>query len=147
MVIGEVPSAEDDCSGRPFDGASGELLAKMITAMGFDRSAIFVTHAVKCRTMNGRSPHAPELAACRDYLHRQAALAAPRAIVCFGPWALAGLIPETASRKFGELRGQWQQHGAIPVMPTFAPSYVEGDAAKKRIVWGDLQLVMAALKG
>jgi DNA polymerase len=143
MFIGEGPGAEEDAQGLPFVGKSGQLLDKMITAMGFDPREIYVANIVKCRPPENRKPDPNEMATCIHYLHEQIAIVRPKVIVALGATAVEGLLKLTGISK---LRGTWRLYkGEIPVMPTFHPAYLLRDPTKKRDTWEDLKLVMAKL--
>ncbi|MCC6681294.1 MAG: uracil-DNA glycosylase [Phycisphaeraceae bacterium] len=150
MFIGEGPGQTEDEQGRPFVGRAGELLNKMIVAMGLAREQVYIANVVKCRPPDNRTPVPEETAACWDYLRRQIEIIQPRVIVALGAPA-AKMLLET---KVGimKLRGTWQSFNMvqppIPVMPTFHPAYLlraytQDNRAK---VWSDLQQVMEMMK-
>jgi DNA polymerase len=152
VFVGEGPGRDEDESGRPFVGRAGELLTKMIAAMGLTREDVFICNMVKCRPPGNRNPMPDEVAACWGYLVRQLQIIRPEVIVTMGNPATKGLLntPTGITR----LRGQWQSLpdigeglGGIPVMPTFHPAYVlrQYTAANRGKVWNDLQMVMAQL--
>jgi uracil-DNA glycosylase len=146
MFIGEAPGRDEDAQGRPFVGRAGQLLRKIVAAMTFREDEVYITNIVKCRPPDNRVPHREEEEACSPYLVRQIELIRPRAIVTLGKTPTDYFVPGregmTARRgHFGEYRG-------IPVMPTFHPSYLvrnEGNRELKRMVWEDMQKVMALL--
>ena len=146
MFIGEGPGRDEDAQGRPFVGRAGQLLRKIIAAMTFREDEVYITNMVKCRPPDNRVPHHEEIEACWPYLVRQIELIRPRVIVTLGKTPTDQFVPGregmTARRgRFGEYRG-------IPVMPTFHPSYLvrnEGNRELKRMVWEDMQKVMALL--
>jgi DNA polymerase len=146
MFIGEGPGRDEDAQGRPFVGRAGQLLRKIIAAMTFREDEVYIANMVKCRPPDNRVPHQEEIEACRPYLIRQIELIRPRVIVTLGRTPTDSFAPGregmTARRgKFGDYRG-------IPVMPTFHPSYLvrnEGNRELKRMVWEDMQKVMALL--
>ena len=148
MFIGEGPGRDEDLQGRPFVGRAGQLLRKIIAAMTFREDEVYIANMVKCRPPENRVPHHEEVEACSPYLLRQIELIRPRVIVTLGKTPTDYFAPGregmTARRgKFGEYRG-------IPVMPTFHPSYLvrnEGNRELKRMVWEDMQKVMALLGG
>lgn len=142
--VGEGPGADEDAQGYPFVGAAGQLLDKMIAAMGLDREAVYVCNIVKCRPPKNRKPTDEEMAACRHYVVSQLELVQPRVIVALGATAVDGLL----GVKLGitRLRGTWRLYkGAIPVMPTFHPAYLLRQPEAKRHVWEDLQAVLTRL--
>ncbi|MDR2869533.1 MAG: uracil-DNA glycosylase [Deferribacteraceae bacterium] len=143
MFIGEGPGAEEDDTGRPFVGKAGQLLTKMIAAMGYKREEVFIGNIVKCRPPDNRQPFKDETAACISFIQRQIALVNPKAIVTLGSTATQALL--NTSRSISQLRGRWQKYKEIKVMPTFHPAYLLRNEGAKRDVWNDLQLVMADL--
>jgi len=152
VFIGEGPGHDEDISGRPFVGRAGQLLTKMIAAMGLSRRDVFIANVVKCRPPGNRTPMADEVAACWDYLCRQLQIIRPKVIVTLGNPSTKKLL-DTATG-ITRLRGTWQSLpewapglGGIAVMPTFHPSYVlrRYDPGTRGKVWQDLQQVMAHL--
>ncbi len=152
FFIGEGPGAEEDKQGIPFVGRAGELLTKMITAMGLTRQDVFIGNIVKCRPPGNRAPMADEVEACLDYLIRQLQIIQPRVIVTLGNPATHTML----NTKVGitRLRGQWQSLpmldadlAGIKVMPTFHPAFVLRQYTRdnRQKVWSDLQEVMREL--
>lgn len=142
MFIGEGPGAEEDRQGRPFVGAAGELLTRIIVAMQFAREEVWIGNIVKCRPPQNRQPEADEMAACLPYLRRQLGVIRPKVIVTLGKTALMGLLPEHARTGITKLRGTWLEYQGIPLMPTFHPAYLLRSPAQKKFVWEDMQAVM-----
>ncbi len=154
MFIGEGPGETEDREGRPFCGRAGELLDKMIVAMGLKRTEVYIANTVKCRPPNNRTPTPAEIEACWGYLIRQIATLQPRVVVTLGAPASKTLLNTTTG--ITALRGSWQwftalqpEGPAIPVMPTFHPAYLlrAYTPDNRRKVWDDLQKVMGYLKG
>lgn len=143
MFVGEAPGAEEDRLGEPFVGPSGQLLDKMIVAMGWSRETVYIANVLKCRPPQNRDPKAAEVAACEGFLTRQIQRISPSVIVTLGKPAAHLLLKSTAS--MGALRGVWQSYEGVPVMPTYHPAYLLRDPSKKRETWADLQQVMARL--
>jgi uracil-DNA glycosylase family 4 len=143
MFIGEGPGADEDEQGRPFVGKAGQLLTKMIVAMGYQREQVFIANVVKCRPPKNRAPLPEEMEECLPYLQHQIRLIKPRIIVGLGASAIKGLLGKTAG--ITRLRGTWQEYEGIKLMPTFHPSYLLRDPSKKKAVWQDLQLVLKDL--
>ncbi|MDX1971759.1 MAG: uracil-DNA glycosylase [Candidatus Sumerlaeia bacterium] len=143
MFIGEGPGESEDLQGRPFVGRSGELLTKIIEAMTFKREEVFIGNVVKCRPPENRKPHADEMETCLPYLARQVEIIRPKVIVTLGVTALTGLLPEHIKTPIGKIRGQWLEYRGIPVMPTLHPAFLLRQPTQKRLVWEDMQLVMA----
>jgi DNA polymerase len=144
VFVGEGPGAEEDAQGEPFVGKAGQLLDRMIQAMGMDREQVYICNIVKCRPPQNRAPEPEEMAACIPYLHEQLALIQPKAIVALGGTAAKGLLG--VSEGITRLRGKWRLYRAsIPVMPTFHPAYLLRKEDAKREVWADLKLVLQQL--
>ncbi|MEI9954596.1 MAG: uracil-DNA glycosylase [Pseudomonadota bacterium] len=139
--VGEGPGADEDAQGLPFVGKAGQLLDRMIEAMGFGRDEVYVCNVVKCRPPDNRKPELDEMAACMPYLSEQLELIAPRVIVALGATAVQGLLG--TSEGITRMRGNWKSYrGQIDVMPTFHPAYLLRNPAAKREVWQDLQEVL-----
>jgi uracil-DNA glycosylase family 4 len=145
MFVGEGPGRTEDETGRPFVGRAGELLAKMIGAMGLSREQVYIANVVKCRPPDNRTPAPDEVATCTPYLERQLQIIRPKAIVTLGLPASRYLLSSNLS--MGKLRGNWQSWRGIPVMPTFHPSYVLRvyTPETRAAVWSDLKQVMELL--
>ncbi|WP_437325481.1 uracil-DNA glycosylase family protein [Sorangium sp. So ce381] len=144
VFVGEGPGAEEDLQGQPFVGAAGQLLDKMIAAMGYHRDEVYICNIVKCRPPKNRKPEPAEMAACSPYLTAQLALIKPKVIVALGATAVQGLIG--TSEGITKLRGTWKLYkGSIPIMPTFHPAYLLRQPGAKREVWSDLKEVMRHL--
>jgi uracil-DNA glycosylase len=141
--VGEGPGADEDRQGFPFVGKAGQLLDRMIVAMGFLRDEVYVCNIVKCRPPENRKPEPDEMAACKPYLREQLEIVAPKVIVALGATAVEGLIGMSGG--ITRLRGQWKLYRTIPVMPTFHPAYLLRNPAAKREVWADLQAVLKQL--
>jgi len=143
MFIGEGPGADEDRTGRPFVGQAGQLLDRMIFAMGFERSQVYITNIVKCRPPGNRDPQEDEVAACAPYLDQQIDLIAPKVLVALGKPASHRL---TGTKKpIGALRGRWSSYRGIPLMPVFHPAYLLRTPTAKREVWEDLKKIMQRL--
>jgi uracil-DNA glycosylase family 4 len=139
--VGEGPGADEDEQGLPFVGKAGQLLDKMIEAMGLGRDEVYVCNIVKCRPPQNRKPEPGEMSACRPYLAEQLDLIEPKVIVALGATAVEGLLG--ASAGITRLRGNWRLYkGKIAVMPTFHPAYLLRTPEAKRDVWQDLQEVL-----
>ncbi len=139
--VGEGPGADEDLQGFPFVGAAGQLLDKMIAAMGIERDDVYVCNIVKCRPPKNRAPEPEEMSACMPYLVEQLALVEPQVIVALGKTAVQGLFG--TAEGITRIRGRWRLYqGRIAVMPTFHPAYLLRNPEAKRDVWADLQLVL-----
>jgi len=141
--VGEGPGADEDAEGFPFVGKAGQLLDRMIAAMGYQRDDVYVCNIVKCRPPNNRKPEPDEMGKCMPYLREQLDLVAPKVIVALGATAVEGLLGVGGG--ITRLRGQWKVYRAIPVMPTFHPAYLLRTPEAKREVWADLQAVLKQL--
>ena len=143
MFVGEGPGADEDAQGRPFVGAAGQLLDKMIEAMGYKREEVFIANIVKCRPPGNRVPLPEEMNACIPYLKAQIALIKPKIIVALGKTAVQGLLQEdVAITKF---RGTWCKYEGIDLMPTYHPSFLLRSPSHKGEAWADLKAVLAKL--
>lgn len=143
MFIGEAPGQEEDQQGLAFVGAAGQLLTKMIAAMGYSRENVFIANVVKCRPPANRKPMPDEMETCLPYLREQIRLLKPNVIVALGATAVVGLLKvDTGITK---LRGNWMSFEGIPVMPTYHPAYLLRCPAAKSEVWKDLRQVLKRL--
>jgi DNA polymerase len=139
MVVGEGPGAEEDERGLPFVGPAGQLLDKMLAAIGLDRASnCYIANAVKCRPPQNRDPSPDEREACLPYLRRQIALLRPKAILCAGRVAAQSLLGATEG--VGKLRGAWKSFEGTPVLVTYHPSALLRDDSYKRPAWEDLKM-------
>lgn len=143
MFIGEGPGFEEDQQGRPFVGKAGQLLTKMIQAMGLKREAIYIANIVKCRPPENRNPFNDEIQSCIPYVKRQIELIKPEVIICLGSVATKALLNSTQS--ISRMRGVFVKYNNIPVMPTFHPAYLLRNEKMKKPAWEDLQQVMTHL--
>ncbi len=152
MFVGEGPGADEDEQGRPFVGKAGQLLTKMIQAMGYAREEVFIANIVKCRPPGNRNPEPSEIEQCHPYLNAQISQIKPKVIVALGKFSAQYLL--SSETPISRMRGVFQEHPqfinkdgeAVRVMPTFHPAFLLRNPASKREVWADLQLVMSELK-
>jgi DNA polymerase len=142
FFIGEGPGENEDLRGEPFVGRAGELLTKMIRAMGLAREKVYIANIVKCRPPNNRAPMPDETAACTPYLEQQLELIRPRVIVTLGLPATQYMLQ--TREPMSRLRGRWHAWRGIDLMPTYHPAYVlrQYTHETRQAVWSDLQLVM-----
>lgn len=144
MFIGEGPGADEDEQGLAFVGRAGQLLTKIIEAMGFTREEVFIGNIVKCRPPGNRVPEPEEMAKCIPYLKEQIAILKPKLIVCLGATAVKGLFGEGVTG-ITKLRGTWMTFEGIDVMPTLHPAYLLRNPPAKKDVWEDMKSVLARL--
>ncbi len=139
VFVGEGPGRDEDLQGLPFVGRAGQLLDRMIAAMGFSQDQIYICNVVKCRPPDNRTPRPDEALACSRFLKPQVALVAPKVIVALGRCAAEnlGVAPPE-----GRWRGRWGTYEGVPVMPTYHPAFLLRSPQFKRVVWEDLQQVM-----
>ena len=141
VFVGEGPGAEEDNQGIPFVGAAGQLLTKMIAAMGYSRDEVYICNVVKCRPPGNRNPEPDEIQACQPFLEAQLNAIRPSVIIALGKFAAQTLA--RTDTPITRLRGQWREYVGIPLMPTFHPAYLLRNPAEKKAAWTDLQAVMA----
>jgi uracil-DNA glycosylase len=144
VFVGEAPGADEDRTGEPFVGRAGELLDKMIEAMGWSRSTVYIANLLKCRPPGNRNPEPDEARECRPFLLAQLDAIAPRIIVSLGRPASNALLGNDAP--ISALRGKFHQRLGVKIMPTFHPAYLLRDPSHKREAWDDLKQVMAELE-
>lgn len=144
MFIGEGPGRDEDLSGRPFVGAAGQLLDKMIAAIGIKREDVYIANIVKCRPPGNRVPKEEEAKACIPYLRRQVYLIRPKVIVCLGATALRYVIDPEA--RITRVRGQWVERKGYWLIPTYHPAALLRDPAKKYEAWEDFKKIRDKLK-
>lgn len=143
MCIGEAPGAKEDETGRPFVGAAGELLTKILAAVNLKRDEVFITNVLKHRPPGNRNPLPAEVEACRPYLVRQVALIRPTVIITFGAFAAQTLLDTKLA--IGKLRGAVHRYHGIPVVVTYHPAALLRNPAWKRPTWEDVQLARRIL--
>lgn len=144
VFVGEGPGFDEDQCGRPFVGAAGQLLTKIIAAMNLTREAVYICNVVKCRPPGNRNPEMDEIRQCLPFLKRQLTAIRPRVICALGSVAARTLL-ETQS-PISHLRGRFHDFNGIPVMPTFHPAYLLRNPEQKRAVWEDIQQIMKLLE-
>ncbi len=152
MFIGEAPGADEDAQGEPFVGRAGQLLTKIIHAMGFTRDDIYIANILKCRpdtpnrSSGNRPPTPEEMATCLPYLREQIDIIQPRVLVALGATAVEGLLGFRGTMR--DLRGKWHEYHETPLMITYHPSYLLRNQApsEKRKVWEDMLAVLEKLE-
>lgn len=148
MFIGEAPGADEDARGEPFVGRAGQLLTKIIAAMGFLRADVYIANVLKCRpdmprgSSGNRPPTPVEMQTCLPYLAEQIAIIQPKVLVALGATAVEGLLGTRSTMR--EMRGKWHSHQETPLMITYHPSYLLRNQApsEKRKVWEDMLQVL-----
>ena len=145
MFVGEAPGEEEDKRGEPFVGRAGQLLTKIIEAIGLSREQVYIANVIKCRPPENRNPEPDEVAACEPYLFRQIDVIRPAVIVPLGKFAAQCLLKTTDP--ITRLRGRRFDYRGTTLIPTFHPAYLLRTPAAKREGWADLKLVRAILQG
>ena len=145
VFVGEAPGRDEDLQGRPFVGAAGHLLTKMIEAIGFTREDVYICNVLKDRPPGNRTPQPTEVEACLPFLEQQLAIIRPAVICALGATPAKALMgPSTAITK---VRGTVHDYHGIPLIPTFHPAYLLRNPDAKRLVWQDLKKVKRLLEG
>ncbi|HYY96962.1 MAG TPA: uracil-DNA glycosylase, partial [Pyrinomonadaceae bacterium] len=139
MFVGEAPGADEDASGRPFVGRAGQLLNKIIEAIGLKREDVLIGNVNRCRPPQNRTPTTEEARTCKPFLLREINIVKPDVIVVLGNTAMKNLLD--TKEGITRLRGEFQDYRGIKVMPTFHPAYLLRDPSKKREVWDDMKKV------
>ena len=152
FLCGEAPGAEEEQQGLPFVGPAGELLNRIIEAMGLSRESVYIGNILNWRPRHkqaygNRPPTIQEMNFCLPYLKAQVEIISPKVIVALGKTATDGLLGHDPNRRLGEDRGKWKQFEGIPLMVTYHPSYLLHNPSKsgKRKVWEDMLMVMDKL--
>lgn len=143
LFVGEAPGADEDEQGLAFVGRAGQLLTKMIQAMGLTREEVFIANIAKCRPPDNRQPTPEEMETCLPFLRRQIVVLQPKVIIAMGAVAVRGLLQNMTG--ITKLRGSWQQLDGIDVMPTYHPAYLLRNPPSKKEAWADLQAVLKRL--
>jgi DNA polymerase len=143
--IGEAPGADEDAQGLPFVGAAGQLLNRIIAAMGLKREEVYICNILKCRPPGNRTPLPNEAANCREYLDWQLELVQPKFLCALGGCAAQNLLGTT--QPLGRLRGTFHDYRGIPVLCTYHPAYLlpHRSPQKKKDVWEDMKLLLARM--
>jgi DNA polymerase len=141
--VGEAPGADEDEQGLAFVGKAGQLLTRIIEAMGMQREDVFIANILKCRPPNNRNPEPDEIMACHGFLDQQLAAIQPRVIVALGKFAAHWLL--RTAEPITRLRGKMGQYKGITVMPTYHPAYLLRTPSAKKEVWEDMKAVRSLL--
>ena len=141
--VGEAPGADEDMQGRPFVGKAGQLLTRIIVAMGLQREDVYICNILKCRPPGNRIPKPEEIDACEPFLIRQLQAIRPKVICALGTFAAHTLLKTDVPISL--LRGRFHSYQGIPLMPTYHPAYLLRNPGAKKQVWEDVQKIMKAL--
>jgi len=144
MFVGEAPGADEDIQGIPFVGRAGQLLTKMIEAMGFTRDDVYIANVLKCRPPGNRNPEPDEIAMCEPFLFRQLASIDPKVVIALGAFAARTLLKTDAP--ISRLRGRVFDFRGAKLIPTFHPSFLLRSPGYKREAWDDLKLALSLLE-
>lgn len=145
VFVGEAPGYDEDKKGLPFVGRAGQLLTKIIEAMGLKRGDVYICNVLKCRPPENRSPLPEEIASCKPYLEKQLSLLKnKRVICCLGLYAAQNLLNLDLSMR--EMRGNWYKYGGTPVMVTYHPAYLLRNPDEKKKVWNDMKKILGSLR-
>lgn len=145
VFVGEAPGADEDAQGRPFVGRAGQLLTRIIAAMGLKREEVYICNILKCRPPENRNPLPDEIAACEPFLIRQLQAIRPRVICALGTFAAQTLLKTEAP--ISVLRGRFHAYQGIELMPTYHPAYLLRNPGAKKQVWEDVKMIMGFLGG
>ena len=143
MFVGEAPGADEDLQGVPFVGRAGQLLTKMIEAMGFTRNDVYIANVLKCRPPGNRNPEPDEIASCEPFLFRQLASVEPRIVIALGAFAARTLLK--TDEPISRLRGRVFDYRGAKLIPTFHPSFLLRSPGYKREAWEDLKKALSIL--
>ena len=143
VFVGEAPGRDEDLQGEPFVGRAGQLLTRIIQAIGLRREDVYILNVIKCRPPQNRNPLPDEVAACRPLIDRQLACLKPRVICALGTFAAQALL--RSDERISRLRGRFHPMGDILVRPTFHPAYLLRNPQEKRKVWEDMQDIQREL--
>ncbi len=144
VFVGEAPGAEEDAQGEPFVGRAGQLLTRMIEAIGLKRDEVYICNVIKCRPPNNRTPEPDEIASCESFLTAQLKAIKPKFICTLGGIAVQTLLKTKAP--LSKLRGRFHDYQGIPLLVTYHPAYLLRNPSEKRAAWQDLQLLQKELQ-
>jgi uracil-DNA glycosylase family 4 len=143
MFVGEAPGADEDLQGVPFVGRAGQLLTKMIEAMGLTRGDVYIANVLKCRPPGNRNPEPDEIASCEPFLFRQLASVQPKVVIALGAFAARTLLK--TDEPISRLRGRVFDYRGAKLIPTFHPSFLLRSPGYKREAWEDLKKALSIL--
>jgi len=140
VFVGEAPGADEDAQGEPFVGRAGQLLTKIIEAMGLHRQDVYICNIIKCRPPNNRTPETEEIVACQPFLLQQLRVIGPKFICALGGPAAQTLLQ--TKEPISRLRGRFHDFHGIPLLPTFHPAFLLRNPNEKKTVWEDMKLLL-----
>ena len=143
MFVGEAPGADEDIQGIPFVGRAGQLLTKIIEAIGLKRDDVYIANVIKCRPPGNRNPEPDEVETCEPFLFRQIDIIKPKVIVALGKFGAQTLL--RTLDPISRLRGRVYNFRGAKLVPTFHPAYILRNPSSKRDVWEDMKLVRTLL--
>jgi uracil-DNA glycosylase family 4 len=144
VFVGEAPGRDEDIQGEPFVGKAGQMLTKIISAMGLTRDDVYICNVVKCRPPDNRDPLPSEIEMCEPFLQEQLRIIKPRVICALGSFASQTLLQSEV--RISRLRGQFRDYNGVPLMPTYHPSFLLRNPHAKREVWNDIKMMMEFLE-
>ncbi len=144
VFVGEAPGADEDAQGEPFVGRAGQLLTKIIEAMGMKREEVYICNIIKCRPPNNRTPEADEILACEPFLLKQLQAIRPKFICALGGPAAQTLL--RTKEPISRLRGRFVDFHGVPLLPTFHPAYLLRNPHEKKTVWEDMKLLLREMQ-
>jgi DNA polymerase len=144
MFVGEAPGADEDIQGIPFVGRAGQLLTKIIEAIGLSRDDVYIANVIKCRPPENRNPEPDEVETCEPFLFQQIDTIHPKVIVALGTFAAKALLKTQDS--ISRLRGRVYDYRGAKLVPTFHPAFLLRSPERKRDVWEDMKKVRALLQ-
>ncbi len=143
VFVGEAPGENEDIQGKPFVGRAGQLLTRIIEAMGLTRSDVYICNILKCRPPGNRNPRPEEIQICEPFLIQQLQAIRPKVICAMGTFAAKTLLQ--TEMPISKLRGRFHTYHGIELMPTYHPAYLLRNPAGKKLVWSDMQMIMEIL--
>ena len=144
VFVGEAPGADEDAQGEPFVGRAGQLLTKIIQAMGMQREDVYICNIIKCRPPNNRTPETEEILACQPFLVKQLQAIRPRFICALGGPAAQTLL--RTKEPISRLRGKFHDFHGIPLLPTYHPAFLLRNPHEKKTVWEDMKLLLREMQ-
>ena len=144
MLIGEAPGEEEDLQGQPFVGKAGQLLTKILKAIGLEREDVYIANILKCRPPLNRNPQPDEIGTCQPFLRKQIEIIHPKVICALGAFAAQTLLQ--TDKKISALRGRFHDYLNVKLMPTYHPAYLLRNPRDKRLVWEDMKLIHKELE-